>query len=84
MFSILSGGFCVIGGATILICIMYFFHKINCRYKNLMILPFLLAALGSGSLLILQYSLMVYCLIYLEGCFPKENYKCHLQKTIPS
>ena len=49
-----------------------------------MILPFLLAALGSGSLLILQYSLMVYCLIYLEGCFPKENYKCHLQKTIPS
>lgn len=77
MFSILSGGFGVIGGATILICIMYFFHKINCRYKNLMILPFLLAALGSGSLLILQYSLMVYCLIYLEGCFPKENYKCH-------
>lgn len=70
MFSILSSGFGIIGGFMILFCISWFYRIINYKNKKIMILPFVLGAMGSGSLLILQYSLMVYCLIYLNYKYP--------------
>ena len=64
MFSILTSGFGLIGSIAILLSIIGYYWISKSPIKKYMILPFIMAALGSGSLLILQYSLMAYCLSF--------------------
>ena len=80
MFSILSSGFGIIGSSIILSCIIWFYHQINYNDKRRMILPFVLGALGSGSLMILQYSLMAYCLAYLHA--PERHTKIKVAHSV--
>lgn len=65
MYSILLNGF---GYTSIIIsmCIILFYLSIKNRNKKYFIIPFLVATLSNGSLLIFQYTLLAYCLVYLD------------------
>lgn len=67
MFSILLGGFGRYGFAVILLMIVWFYQSIDYKQKHIFILPFAIGMLSNGSLLIMQYSLLAYCLIYLHN-----------------
>lgn len=67
MFSILSTGFGIVGLVVILVLIFIYFYMINSCYKYLFALPFVVSVFSSGSLLIIQYSLLSYCLIYVHN-----------------
>lgn len=66
MISILISGFGYLGSLFIVSCIIAFYALINNRSKKFFILPFFVGVLSNGSLLIVQYTLIIYCLIYLH------------------
>ncbi|WP_294591017.1 hypothetical protein [uncultured Bacteroides sp.] len=66
MYSILLAGFGGCGMIVIFILIIGFYISIKSRHKKAFILPFVVGTLSCGSLLIVQYSLLSYCLIYLH------------------
>ena len=51
----------------IFICLFSFYHLIQNRDKNYFCIPFFCGLMSSGSFLILQYSLLSYCLMYLHN-----------------
>lgn len=66
IFSILFNGFGVCGTIFIFLFIIMFYSSIRSKYKKIFILPFLLGGVSNGSLLIFQYSLLSYCLVFLH------------------
>lgn len=66
-FSILTSGFGYCGLVFIFICLFSFYHLIQNRDKNYFCIPFFCGLMSSGSFLILQYSLLSYCLMYLHN-----------------
>ena len=66
-FSILTMGFGYCGLFFIFICLFSFYHLIQHRNKKYFCIPFFCGLIASGSFLILQYSLLSYCLMYLHN-----------------
>lgn len=73
MYAILANGF---GYTSILIFVFIwlFYLFIKNENKKFFILPFFMGTLSNGSLLIFQYTLLVYCLVYLNDNYG-ENYE---------
>lgn len=65
MYAILLNGFGY-SSIFIFIFIILFYVLINNEKKKYFILPFLMATFSNGSLLIFQYTLLAYCLVYLN------------------
>ena len=66
-FSILTTGFGFCGLILIFTCIVSFYRLVNNGNKKFFCIPFFLGLTASGSFLILQYSLLSYCLMYLHN-----------------
>lgn len=66
MFSILLQGFGIYGMSIIMIAFVAFFKCIDSKQKYMFLLPFAIGIITNGSLLIIQYSLILYCLIFLH------------------
>ena len=77
MFSILLGGFGRYGMVIILLMILLFYRTIQFEQKSLFILPFVIGILSNGSLLIVQYGLLAYCLIFFHHLNPTNLYASH-------
>lgn len=66
MLSILISGFGYLGSSLIIGSLYLFYLFIENPNKKDFILPFIVGAISNGSLLIFQYSLIIYCLIHLH------------------
>ena len=66
MYAILLNGFGY-SSIFILFFIFIFYRYIENKHKKYFLLPFIIGTLSNGSLLIFQYTLIAYCLVYLHN-----------------
>lgn len=73
MFSILIGGFGIMGTIIIFLALFRFYTQIKFNRKIVFVLPFIIGIVSNGSLLIVQYSLIIYSLLYFH--YENREYK---------